>query len=600
MRLKTKISLLLFTSLSFLFVIIFWNSIGDMRKASQQSAQSQALATAKVIEAGLNAHMLSGTMDKRDEFLKQVSSLESMKQLWIVRSQKVSNQYGEGPFAEDAHDGVDKSVLNSGEMVIESKGDVFEDATVRLSFPYKATTGKEIDCLSCHDVKAGDTLGVISLEMKTNDLKALNYRNIIIGTLLLLVLFALMIYFLHTKILIYFDRFDSIGKCARAAEQGDFSARIPEEYSNDSDAAALNRLIEKIQISLEKIKVNFSSLIGVEHSVDPLEDLTEASERFRDVREFSQLLEKDINTKEVYHHIANHFSEKFGIDDVNVVQYNTFSQETIVGHETKQILCDAISGCRAARTLEVVDSSQMGGICPKMITPDEHYVCFPCAITPSSTIVVSLVSEKKNLLYPVRANEPLINETLIGIKEQVAQRQMQDTIKSLERIDPLSGLFNHHYLEERMVQIVKESKRAAIPYGVLVMNVDRLTSINESFGRKIGDKTLALIGRTLLDSLRESDLIVRTVEDEFVVLLYDCDPDSVASVGEKIRSLFANKKLKTHPGGLIVTMSIGSAVFPRQDKEIAQCVQYARLAMKEAKRDGGNVSVKFHTRLLDV
>jgi diguanylate cyclase (GGDEF)-like protein len=241
----------------------------------------------------------------------------------------------------------------------------------------------------------------------------------------------------------------------------------------------------------------------------------------------------------------------------------------------------------------------MGGICPKMITPNEHYICFPCSITPSSTLVVSIVSEKKNLLYPVRANEGLINETLTEIKEQVAQRQMQDSIKSLERIDPISGLFNQYYLDERMFQIVKESKRAVIPYGVLVMNVDRFTAINETYGIKIGDKALALIGRTLLDSLRESDLIVRISEDEFAVLLYDCHPDSVASVGEKIRSLFANKKLKTHPGGLIVTMSVGSAIFPKQHKEIVQCVQYARLAMIEAKRDGGNLNVKFHSRLLE-
>ena len=394
MRLKTKISLLLFTSLLFLFVTIFWNSVEDMRNASQQSAHSQALATAKVIEAGLNAHMLNGSMDQREEFLKQVSSLESMKQLWIVRSQKVSNQYGKGPFAQDTRDGVDKSVLESGEMVIESKGGVFEDATVRLSYPYKATGNKEIDCLSCHDVKVGDTLGVISLEMRTNDLKALNYRNIIVGTLLLLVLFALVVYFLNTKILIYFDRFDAMGKCARAAENGDFSTRIPEEYSNDSDAASLNRLIEKIQISLEKIKLNFSSLIRVDDSVDPLDALAEGSERFAEVREFSQLLQKDINTKEVYHHIANHFSDKFGIDDVNIIHYNALSKETIVGHETRQILCDAVSGCRAAHAFEIVDSSQMGGICPKMITPNEHYICFPCAITSSDTIVVSMVSEK--------------------------------------------------------------------------------------------------------------------------------------------------------------------------------------------------------------
>ena len=219
MHLKTKISLLLFSSLFILFGAIFWNTIVDLRKSSAVSAKMQALSTAKVIEAGLTAHMVSGTMNQRDEFLKQVSSLESMKRVWVVRSSKVSHQYGEGPFSQDAQDGLDKSVLTSGEAVVETKGAILEDATVRLSIPYKATSGEKIDCLSCHDVKAGDTLGVISLEMQTNDLKALNYRNILITAAILVLLFVLMAYFIHSKILIYFDRFDAMGKCARAFEE---------------------------------------------------------------------------------------------------------------------------------------------------------------------------------------------------------------------------------------------------------------------------------------------------------------------------------------------------------------------------------------------
>ncbi|MFH0710275.1 MAG: GGDEF domain-containing protein [Pseudomonadota bacterium] len=600
MHLKTKISLLLFSSLFILFSAIFLNTIADLRNASAVSAKMQALSAAKVIEAGLTAHMISGTMNQRDEFLKQISSLEIMKRLWVVRSQKVSHQYGKGVFSQDAQDGIDKSVLLSGEAVIETKGSILEDATVRLSIPYKATSGEKIDCLSCHDVKAGDTLGVISLEMQTNDLKALNYRNILITAILLVLFFALLAYFLYSKVLIYFDRFDAMGECARAVEEGDYHARISDELSADKDAASLNRLVEKFQTLLETMRENLSGLIRLDTTKDPLIALSEGSARLSEINNFSQTLQKDVNTQEVYKHIASHFCEKFDINDVNIIAYDPLLQESVIVHETKQIMCDALSGCRAARTGEIVDSSQPDGICPKMIIPNEHYICFPCVITPTSTLVVSTVSDKKNLLNSVRYNKHIVAETMQGVRQDIAYHQMSEGIKSLERMDTVSGLFNQRYFEERMFQIVKESKRAAIPYGVLVMNVDRFSEINNVFGVKTGDKTLALIGRSLLDSLRESDLIVRTSSDEFVVLLYDCNPDNVASVGEKVRSLFANKKLKTHPGGLIVTMSIGSSIFPRQHKEIAQCVHYARLAMREAKRDGGNMSVKFHTRLLEV
>jgi diguanylate cyclase (GGDEF)-like protein len=210
-----------------------------------------------------------------------------------------------------------------------------------------------------------------------------------------------------------------------------------------------------------------------------------------------------------------------------------------------------------------------------------------------------MVSEKKNGLNGVRTGAHIVDETLHALRGDIAHHQMSENIRKLQRIDPLSGLYTKNFLIERMFMIVKESKRTAIPYGVMMMNVDDFTTINTVFGEKVGDETIRIIGQTLLDSLRESDVIVRTSGDEFVVLLYDCDPMHVNNVGERIRSLFANKKLKANASGFIKTMRIGTAIFPQSHKDIAQCVAFARLAMNEAKSEGGNLSVKFHTRLLE-
>lgn len=597
MRLKTKVSLLLYTSLIVLFIIIAYNTVSDWRNASAQSAQSQARATVGIIQSGLNAHMVNGTMEQHEEFLQQVGALEGMKDLWIVRSSKVSNQYGEG--LQEARDGIDKSVLESGEAFLVSQGGIFEDSTVRYTHPYKAVTTKNIDCLGCHDVKAGDTLGVISLEMKTNDLKELNFRNIIVALILLVVLFALMIYVIQTKVLIYFDRFEAIGKCLCTASEGDFRARIDEELANDEESILLNHLMKKLETSLATIKLNFGSLFQKESTDDVLEALTTVSENFYDIEMFSKELQKDVTASDMYYHIANHFGQKFEIDDINIIHSCSSTQKSTVEYEMKQVLCDAVSGCRAARNMEIVDSSQNGGVCPKMITPNEHYICFPCAITPDSTLVVSMVSEQKNRLSPVREGSSLVLGTMNAIRAEIAQRQSLESMHTLERIDQLTALFNHSYLDERVAQISKEFKRSGIGYGVLVMNMDFMTTINHKHGDKIGDKVLTFAARTLMDSLRESDLVVRTSGDEFVVLLYNCNADDVASVGEKMRALFATKKLKVIPDGLIATMSVGSCAFPRNHNDLSVCIEYARLALKESKREGGNISTKYHSRMLE-
>jgi diguanylate cyclase (GGDEF)-like protein len=600
MRLKTKVSLLLYTSLVVLFIIISYNSISNWSKASEQSAQSQARATVRIIESGLNAHMVNGTMEQHEEFIKQISSLEGMKELWIARSAKVSRQYGEGSLTQKPRDGIDKSVLESGEPYIESKGGLFEDSTVRYSYPYKANSTHTIDCLGCHDVKVGDTLGVISVEMKTNDLKELSFYNIIVAVLLLIILFAAMVYFIHVKILVYFDRFEAIGECLRGALEGNFRGRVKDELANDIDTISLNRLMEKFEISLATIRLNLGSFFQKESEVDILETLKAGSESFSEIETFSHQLAKDVTASEMYYHIANHFGKSFDLDDINIIHSCGSTQKSSVEYEMKQVLCDAVSGCRAARNMEIVDSSQNGGICPKMITPNEHYICFPCAITPQSTLVVSMVSENNHKLQPARERASLVAGTLNAVRAQVAQRQMAESIHTLERVDVLTTLYNQAYLDERIAQASKEFKRSGVPYGVLVMNIDFMTTINHKYGDKIGDKVLMFVARALMDTLRESDLIVRTNGDEFVVLLYNCNPDNVASVGEKIQTIFASKKLKVIPDGLIATMSIGSCSFPRHHNELSVCVEYARLAMKESKQEGGNISTKYHSRMLEV
>lgn len=593
MQLKTKISLLLFSSLFLVFTVIFINTLSDLRNASAQSAESQALATAKVIEAGLTAHMVAGTMDQREAFTTQIEGMENVKKLWLVRSLKVTNQYGKGLLGNDPRDGIDRKVLEEGEVITQSTGGIFEDATVRLSYPYKAIEKGKLDCLSCHDAKPGDTLGVISLEMTTNDLKTLSFRNIIVSGILLLLLFAGMVYFIRKQIIIYFDRFEAIGKCARDVEQGDFTSRVSSEYAQDKDARALNRLLDKFEWALDSIKSNFNGIIQMGHTADPLQELRDGSERLSHITHLAKTLQLDADTKEVYEHVSHHFCEQFGVDDFNIIEYNPLSQATRVAYEKKAILCDAMSGCRAARTGEVVDSSLMEGICPKMITPNEHYFCVPYSISSTTTLVMSAISDKKNQLLPIRSAKHLMDETMEGIRSEISQQILSESIASLQRIDPLSGLYNRQYLHEQLFQINRESKRTAIPYGVLVINVDRFSAVNDVYGTKVADEAIRIIGRTLLDSLRESDLIVRETGDQFVVILYDCIPEYVHHVGEKVREIFAKKKLKAHPSGFIKTVSVGASVFPHHHKNILECVEYATLAMKVSKTEGGNITTLY-------
>ncbi|MEA3371174.1 MAG: GGDEF domain-containing protein, partial [Campylobacterota bacterium] len=80
----------------------------NFRDYSIDSAVEKSKMTATIVQDGLTAHMVNGIMDKRGFFLKQISTNDEIKSLWIVRSENVIKQYGKGYNDETPRDEIDK------------------------------------------------------------------------------------------------------------------------------------------------------------------------------------------------------------------------------------------------------------------------------------------------------------------------------------------------------------------------------------------------------------------------------------------------------------------------------------------------------------
>ncbi|MDQ7068149.1 MAG: hypothetical protein Q9M40_09355 [Sulfurimonas sp.] len=135
-----------------------------MRKASM---------TAAVVKDGLTAHMVNGIMDKRQYFLNQISNnYNDVHAVWIVRSDNVVKQYGKGFSNETLRDAIDTKVLATGEMITEVSEHT-DKILLRVTIPYKASMyNNGTNCISCHDVKNGDTLGAISMEFDITSMRS--------------------------------------------------------------------------------------------------------------------------------------------------------------------------------------------------------------------------------------------------------------------------------------------------------------------------------------------------------------------------------------------------------------------------------------------
>jgi diguanylate cyclase (GGDEF)-like protein len=166
--------------------------------------------------------------------------------------------------------------------------------------------------------------------------------------------------------------------------------------------------------------------------------------------------------------------------------------------------------------------------------------------------------------------------------------------------DQMTGLYNRRYLEEILDKIAALAIREEKLLGILMVDVDYFKKVNDTYGHDAGDAVLKELAKTMVNSVRESDFVVRFGGEEFIIVLQNVkDEESIIKIAEKIRETFANTKIAINGKTLTKTISIGVSVFPKDTKKIWEAIKYADLALYEAKNTGRNKVVEFSTELLE-
>ena len=137
----------------------------------------------------------------------------------------------------------------------------------------------------------------------------------------------------------------------------------------------------------------------------------------------------------------------------------------------------------------------------------------------------------------------------IGNAEARAQLVVQATT------DPLTGLANHGAFHQRLDDEVGRARCHRRPLALIVFDVDRFKSVNDSGGHLMGDAVLVEVSRRINAALREDWLLGRLGGDEFAALLPDCDAAGARAIGERARSLvredeFADARTVTISAGI--------------------------------------------------
>ncbi|MFZ2891101.1 GGDEF domain-containing protein, partial [Sulfuricurvum sp.] len=454
-----------------------------------------------------------------------------------------------------------------------------------------ATEGKNIDCLSCHDAKIGETLGAISIEMEINDIKVSGLIASAIAIIALIILSFYLLKNVRRFILSYKETLDNIAITMERAEGGDYHYRVDQHDNADGYKAAMwtNALIEKIDSVLSQSSEKMVSLIQLDKpNTDPLYTLQSGIHQLYEVERFRKAIEKDQNIEEVYGRIIALLRTHWSLNNFNILEVNPQNKATHLVHSEKTLLCDALSGCRVDRTTQIVDSIQCDVACPKMIDPSAHYVCQSYPIVDELDIVISLVSYDVRDIPKIRIALEQLGNYINASRLQIINKKLQQTV----RIDPLTQMYNRTYLEELSKLINAQSNRTMIPYGVMMVDMDQFNAINASYDMQIGDEVIKAMSRNIQDQLQQGDILVRYGNDTFGVILYDYEATAVYEVADAIHLSF-KKKIRVNTYAILKTVSIGISFFPTQTNNIFEAIEFSKRALLEAKHEGGNCSLVY-------
>ena len=160
-------------------------------------------------------------------------------------------------------------------------------------------------------------------------------------------------------------------------------------------------------------------------------------------------------------------------------------------------------------------------------------------------------------VYQQRVIRRLRRQLATQLKTVTAHQTRANTLYELAVLDPLTGLYNRRFVEERLRAEFARAERHGYALILLLLDLDDFKQINDRFGHAAGDLVLKELAHRIRRAVRASDFAVRMGSDEFLVLLPECPPDKVNLVLSRLGPIDIN----VGEGKMSVTSSKGFAQY---------------------------------------
>ena len=171
-----------------------------------------------------------------------------------------------------------------------------------------------------------------------------------------------------------------------------------------------------------------------------------------------------------------------------------------------------------------------------------------------------------------------------GILRVINERyEHERRLTYLARYDGLTGELNRHHLTEDLEDTIDDALRSRSSCGFLLVAIDNLARINESYGFDIADQVIGAVAKRLRSRMRGKDTLGRFSGNKFGIVLRSCTPDDMAIAAERMLAGMRDDMVPTSAGPIAVTITIGGVTAPRHARSVSEVLTRAQESLDTAK-----------------
>jgi diguanylate cyclase (GGDEF)-like protein/PAS domain S-box-containing protein len=193
-------------------------------------------------------------------------------------------------------------------------------------------------------------------------------------------------------------------------------------------------------------------------------------------------------------------------------------------------------------------------------------------------------------IFPLVGDEGKVDGVIQVFRKVEGSAESAGLLAELEKhahIDALTGAARRDFGEKVLEGALKNMETRGTSFGILLLDLDRFKTINDTYGHSAGDTVLREVAHNVKASLRNSDLLIRWGGDEFLVLAPRLDMNGLYSLGEKLRRLISDGQYRHNDIDLFVGASVG-AIIPNLGESLSSLLERVDTCLYTAKRQGKN------------